>query len=56
MNRRTLLVLLLALGALSAVSPAAAEPEPDFIAINPRGVVPVEMDGGRSSSPRTCSH
>jgi len=46
MNRRALLVFLLALGVLPAVSPAAAEPEPDFIAINPRGVVPVAMDGG----------
>ncbi len=47
MYRRTLVIVsLLALGAVPAVAPAAAEPEPDFIALNPRGVVPVEMVDG----------
>ena len=44
--RAPLALLVLALGTLPAVPPAAAEPEPDFIAVNARGAVPVEHDGG----------
>lgn len=43
--RTPLAVLVLAVGTLPAVAPAAAEPEPDFISVNPRGSVPVEHDG-----------
>lgn len=39
-------VLALALGAFPAVPPAAAETEPDFISVNPRGSVSVERDSG----------
>ena len=47
MKRLSTLIALLvvALAGLPALPQAAAEPEPDFISVNPRGSVPVERDG-----------
>jgi hypothetical protein len=48
MNQRNRLIaaMFVALAGLPGTAPAAAETEPDFIAVNARGSVPVERDGG----------
>lgn len=47
MKRLSVLITLvaLALAGPPVISPAAADSEPDFISVNPRGSVPVEHDG-----------